>query len=235
MGDKKQGPLHSQVLGIVWISAGLLLVLGVAFFSLHRGGADPQTAAVTDSVSTILASKEDSVYRSRKKTVYYQKDKPNYGPRKTMEADTLSYSRQEPAYHRQPLSVELNTADTTTLMLLHGIGPTFASRIVRYRERLGGFVAKEQLLEVYGFTPELLGRIAPSLTVDADAVRRFSLDTIGLKQLLKHPYIEYYQARDLIRLRDRGQHFRSVDDLRAVPSMTDSTLRRLLPYLVFEP
>ncbi len=119
-------------------------------------------------------------------------------------------------------------------MLLSGIGPTFASRIVRYRERLGGFVAKEQLLEVYGFTPELFGRIAPYLTVDADDVRRFSLDTIGLKQLVKHPYIEYYQARDLIRLRDRGQHFRSEDDLRAVPSMTDSSLQRLLPYLVFD-
>ena len=234
MGDKKHGPLHSQVLGIVWISVGLLLVLGVAFFSLHRGGADTQTAVVSDSVSTVLASKEDSVYRSRKKSAYYQKDKPFYGPRKAVVTDTQSYTRQEPAYHRQPLSVELNTADTTTLMLLSGIGPTFASRIVRYRERLGGFVAKEQLLEVYGFTPELFGRIAPYLTVDADDVRRFSLDTIGLKQLVKHPYIEYYQARDLIRLRDRGQHFRSEDDLRALPSMTDSTLQRLLPYLVFD-
>ena len=235
MGDKKHGLLHSQVLGIVWISVGLLLVLGVAFFSLRKGGVEPQTDTVAESASTFLASKEDSVYRSRRKVVYYQKDKPYCDRRQQVVADTSRYNYQEPAYHRQPLSIELNTADTTTLMLLHGIGPTFANRIVRYRERLGGFVDEEQLLEVYGVTPNLLDHIASHLTVNADSVHRFSLDTIALKQLVKHPYIEYYQARDIVRLRDRGQHFRSVDDLRAVPSMSDSTLRRLLPYLVFEP
>ena len=119
-------------------------------------------------------------------------------------------------------------------MLLHGIGPTFASRIVRYRERLGGFVNKEQLLEVYGVTPELLEHIAPHITVDAGHVRRICLDTITLKQLIRHPYIEYYQARDIVRLRDHGTRFLSTDDLRAVPSMADSTLQRLLPYLVFD-
>jgi len=119
-------------------------------------------------------------------------------------------------------------------MLLHGIGPTFANRIVRYRNRLGGFVSKEQLLEVYGFTPELLDHIAPHLHIEADSLRRIPVNSIPLKQLVKHPYIEYYQARDIVNLRQRGVCFSSVDDLRAVPSMADSTLERLLPYLSFE-
>lgn len=119
-------------------------------------------------------------------------------------------------------------------MLLHGIGPTFASRIVRYRERLGGFVDKRQLLEVYGFTPDLLNHIAPSLTLDSSQVKRLPINTIGLKQLIRHPYIEYYQARDLVVLRNHGVLFQSLDDLRAIPSMADSTLQRLQPYLDFE-
>ena len=118
-------------------------------------------------------------------------------------------------------------------MLLHGIGPTFAKRIVRYRERLGGFFYKGQLMEVYGFTPELLDHIGPYITINADSVHRICLDTITLKQLIRQPYIEYYQARDIIRLRDRGIRFTSADDLRAVPSMADSTLQRLLPYIDF--
>ncbi len=118
-------------------------------------------------------------------------------------------------------------------MLLHGIGPVYASRIVRYRERLGGFVDEAQLLEVYGITPELVEHIAPHLDFNSDSVRKMPINTIPLKQLIKHPYIEYYQARDIVRLRDRGVRFHNADDLRAVPSMTDSTLQRLLPYLDF--
>lgn len=233
MNDKKQGPMRSQVLGIIWVSVGLLFLLGVAFFSSRWGAARPQPAAVADTDSVILTSQEDSVFRSRYKKHVYQYDKPKYYQRVSEAVDTIRYSHSEPPARRKPLVVELNTADTTTLMLLHGIGPTFAKRIVRYRERLGGFVDKGQLMEVYGFTPELLGHIEPYITINADSIRRICLDTITLKQLIRHPYIEYYQARDIIRLRDRGIRFTTVDDLRAVPSMADSTLQRLLPYIEF--
>ena len=59
------------------------------------------------------------------------------------------------------------------------------------------------------------------------------INSVELKQLIKHPYIEYYQARDIVRLRNKGVVFRTADDLRAVPSMADSTLERLLPYISF--
>lgn len=118
-------------------------------------------------------------------------------------------------------------------MLLHGIGPAYARRIVRYRERLGGFVDERQLLEVYGFTPELLDHIAPYIRVDTGAIVRMPVNSIPLKQLIKHPYIEYYQARDIIALREQGVRFHTADDLRAVPSIADSTLQHLLPYLDF--
>ena len=233
MNDKKQGPMRSQVLGIVWVSVGLLFLVMVAFFSSRRAGEKPQSDVDNDSVSEILVSREDSVFRSRYKGRVYQYDKTKYNQRVSTAADTIHYSHSEPLVRRQPLVVELNTADTTTLMLLHGIGPTFAKRIVRYRERLGGFFDKGQLMEVYGFTPELLDHIGPYITINADSIRRICLDTITLKQLIRHPYIEYYQARDIIRLRDRGIRFTSADDLRAVPSMADSTLQRLLPYIDF--
>ena len=147
--------------------------------------------------------------------------------------DSTFYSTVAPAPRKQPLVVELNSADTLTLQLLHGIGPAYARRIVRYRERLGGFVSTEQLLEVYGFTPELLEHIRPSLRLDSSAIERIPINSIELKQLARHPYVEYYQARDIVRLRSLGTLFHSADDLRAVPSMADSTLQRLLPYLDF--
>ena len=50
--------------------------------------------------------------------------------------------------------VELNTADTTILKKVPGIGSTFARRIMKYRELLGGFYDVSQLAEVYGIDEE---------------------------------------------------------------------------------
>lgn len=146
---------------------------------------------------------------------------------------TPLYSHTPPAPTRQPLTVELNSADTLTLQLLHGIGPAYARRIVAYRERLGGYTSTRQLLEVYGFTPALLDHIAPSLRLDTSTLTRLDINSAELKTLVRHPYMEYYLARDIVRLRSLGQRFRSADDLRAIPSMTDTTLAKLLPYLDF--
>lgn len=228
MGKKKHTPTHSQMLGIVWLSAALLIIAAVAFFSSRHTPEPAQNDTTSSLHETFLTQKEDSVYRSRRtnrpkqhNTTEIQQKEPSF------------YTHQPPVYKKQPLVVDLNTADTLTLQLLHGIGPAYARRIVRYRERLGGFIAYSQLLEVYGFTPELLEHIRPSLTLDTGAVRHIDINSVGLKQLARHPYVEYYQARDIIRLRNLGTRFTSPDDLRAIPSMTDSTLQRLLPYITF--
>lgn len=235
--------MHSQVVGIVWISVILLLVATLAIFLPKR-----MTHKVADNGNyttdtAVLTKIEDSVYRSRRKASKNEKSRMrndefiNSSSPTTLyplDKDSPSSSKNNfTSYKKQPLRVELNSADTTTLQLLHGIGPTYASRIVRYRERLGGFTDKEQLLEVYGFTPELLSHIAPYVTVDTLNINKIDINSIPLKQLIKHPYIEYYQARDIVNLRNRGVRFENAEDLKTVPSMADSTLKRLLPYIKF--
>lgn len=232
MSKGKRGPIHSQRIGIIWISACLLLIIGIGFFSSRHAG----TANENDSTEVAYFKKStnyrDSSYHNRynrrnNRRVYGKRDKnaPAF--------DSNMYRYTPVPVRRQQLVVELNSADTTTLQLLKGIGPAYARRIVRYRDRIGGFTNTAQLLEVYGFTPELLDYISPYLTIDTTNIRHIDINTIELKQLIKHPYIEYYQARDIVNLRNSGVVFRNADDLRAVPSMADSTLDRLLPYITF--
>lgn len=52
------------------------------------------------------------------------------------------------------LLIDLNRAAQWELEALPGIGPVLARRIVDYRERLGGFTSKEQLLGVTGIGPK---------------------------------------------------------------------------------
>ncbi|MBR1765457.1 MAG: helix-hairpin-helix domain-containing protein [Bacteroidales bacterium] len=182
-----------------------------------------------------MEKKEDSVYRSRRIS---SRPPATWGERKkSVKTENFHslYTTHEPTPTRKALVVDLNTADTTTLMLLHGIGPAFARRIVRYRDRLGGFTSADQLLEVYGFTPQLLGHIAPHLRIGDTSLVRMAVNSVGLKQFIRHPYVDYYFARDLVNLRANGVTFDSPDDLRAIPSCSDTMLRRLLPYLDFSP
>ena len=232
MGKKKRLLYKSQIIGIIWVSASLIIIVAIGIFSSHKGDINGRNDTVALESIKILSSKEDSAYNQRYKTRRHN-DIPTQKTNREYRTDSTMYSVQPPVSRRQLLVVELNTADTTTLQLLHGIGPAYARRIVRYRERLGGFTDITQLLEVYGFTPNLLNHIAPFLTLDTTAIRRFDINSIGLKQLKQHPYIEYYQARDIVNLRNKGVHFNNADDLRAVPSMADSTLERLLPYISF--
>lgn len=234
MGQKSNRPLNSQTLGIIWFSIGLLIIGGIAFFS-RPGTQKPAENDARDSFTgTILTQKEDSVYASRRRERNVLRNETEHRSQRFSHDTTRPLYTNAPAPQRkQPLSIELNSADTLTLQLLHGIGPAFARRIVRYRERLGGFVDTDQLLEVYGFTPELLAHIKPYITLDSTAITPIAINSIGLKELSRHPYIEYYQARDIVRLRGMGVVFVNEDDLRAVPSMADSTMRRLMPYIDF--
>lgn len=233
MGNKKRLLYKSQTVGIIWVSVSLIIIVAIGIFSSHHSDTPSPNDTIGSENIKKLAAKEDSVYKYR----YKQRRHNNITKHKTIkdyQIDSSMYRGQVPATRRQPLVIELNNADTTTLQLLHGIGPTYARRIVRYRDRLGGFINANQLLEVYGFTPELLAHIAPSLTIDTTAIRHIDINNIGLKQLIQHPYIEYYQARDIVNLRNKGVLFNTADDLRAVPSMADSTLERLLPYISFD-
>lgn len=130
--------------------------------------------------------------------------------------------------------IELNTADTTDLKELRGIGSGYAKRIVKYRERLGGFCKPEQLLEVYGFTPELYEKVAPNITIDGDEVRKINLNTATIDQLKRHPYLDYYQAKAIVNYRDKYGKFSTVNDLLKANLIYPETFEKIKPYLVVQ-
>ena len=51
-------------------------------------------------------------------------------------------------------TIDINTATEEELIELKGIGETLAKRIVKYRDKIGGFYSVEQLNEVYGIKTE---------------------------------------------------------------------------------
>ncbi len=59
------------------------------------------------------------------------------------------------------LTIDLNRADWPEIALIPGIGEKLARRIVQQRDRLGGFHAPEDLLDVPGIGPRKLAEVLP--------------------------------------------------------------------------
>ncbi|MCY1524619.1 comEA protein [compost metagenome] len=129
--------------------------------------------------------------------------------------------------------VNINLADTVELDRLKGIGPAFARRIVKYRERLGGFYNKEQLLEVYGMDSLKYTAMKMQLLIDTSAIRKIPLNTVSAEVLTKHPYLTYKLANALIRYREQHGNYRDMADLKKVLILDAKTIERLSPYLAF--
>jgi len=65
----------------------------------------------------------------------------------------------------EPVIVDLNTADQAALETLPGIGPELAARILAYRESIGAFVAKEQIMDVEGIGEKRYADMEQLITV----------------------------------------------------------------------
>ncbi len=128
-------------------------------------------------------------------------------------------------------SIELSTADSVLLMNLKGIGPVFASRIVRYREKLGGFYALDQLKEIWGFTDSLTESLLPFVTLENRIPNRYiHLNTDSFAVLAAHPYIKGKIAGMICRY--RKQHpFSEIEELKQLPLVNDENFRKIAPYL----
>lgn len=131
------------------------------------------------------------------------------------------------------LVVELNEADSVQLVVLNGIGPVLSSRILKYRNKLGGFVLIDQLKEVYGFTPESFDMVKDQLTVDAELVKKVAINAIKEDELKQHPYFRNPLASMVINYRDQHGPFEKPEDLKNVELITDSVYRKIIPYIAF--
>ena len=140
----------------------------------------------------------------------------------------------ESRWDHGPQAIELNGADSLSLLPLPGIGPVYASRILKYRDLLGGYLRADQLLEVYGMDSTRYVPLVPLVRVDPSGIRPLQLNAIGFRDLLRHPYLEFEDVRALLNYRDRRGAIAGPHEIREHALLADSCLKRVQPYLRFD-
>ena len=141
-----------------------------------------------------------------------------------------AYKSNRPVYSLQPF--DINTADTSQLKKIRGIGDKLSERIVKFRDKLGGFSHSGQLSEVYGLSPEVIDSLHKYTFIQPTyAPRQLMLNTATLDELRAHPYVGFNLARLIVAYRTQHGAFRTTEELKNIKLINEETYLKLKPYL----
>ena len=132
---------------------------------------------------------------------------PEVARKPTMKTDTEQKSGQEetakPKDKKTIPIVDLNTADSLALVELPQIGAYTAVRIIEFRDKLGGFVDKEQLRDVKGMDDARFATIQPYIIIGEAEIRKIDINRADFKTLVHHPYLSYEQVKRIFNQREK--------------------------------
>jgi DNA uptake protein ComE-like DNA-binding protein len=128
--------------------------------------------------------------------------------------------------------VEINSADSLSIVFLKGIGPGFTKRIIKYRSMLGGFHSMNQLKEVYGMTDSLFLVLTSQIQLNTNTVIKIPINAIDFNSLRKHPYFNFQKAQAIINYRSKHGKL-NEEDFRGLNLFSDEKLSLILPYLSY--
>jgi competence ComEA-like helix-hairpin-helix protein len=199
---------RGESLGLVGISLFILVIPWL------RGLLTPQFVPVESTDPALLAS----IHDLRQKEVAWRSG--------GWKGDSLRIVKLRPGQR-----LELNRADTLELRRIRGIGAATSRRIVDYRQRLGGFLRTEQLLEVYGMDSLTYEVVLKYLTLDTGFVKPLDVNGLDLEGLADHPYVGWNLAKKIVAYRrQHGPYTKGVDVL-GILALDSLDRYRLAPYL----
>lgn len=129
------------------------------------------------------------------------------------------------------LKFEINSSDTNDLMKLPGIGHVIAQRIIKYRNKLGGFYDINQLKEVYGLSLETFNKIKQYITVDESKIKKININFADFKKIISHPYFDKNTTVAILNYRKKNGLFSSTEQLEKQKILTKKQFEKIKKYI----
>ncbi len=153
---------------------------------------------------------------------------PVFNPQDTVKK--TSNSKQLENLNRIPFA----EADSVILQIVPGIGQSTASRIIKFRENLGGLHSKTQLSEVYGLKPETINAIWEYFDFTPGIFRMVKINQVEADELAKHPYFSYAEAKVLVAYKKQHGSYQNPDDFLKIRIFKQEWIDKVSPYLDFQ-
>jgi competence ComEA-like helix-hairpin-helix protein len=138
--------------------------------------------------------------------------------------------------NRKPLKPQdINTATSKDLQQINGIGEALSARIIKYRDKLGGFYFKDQLGEVYGLSPQVVKRVNQYFKIlSKPKIKKININEATFKQVLHLPYIDYELTKKIFNYRDEFAEIQSLEELKKIEGFPLDKYDRIILYLSTE-
>lgn len=145
--------------------------------------------------------------------------------------EPTSYVVEKEEVLEEIVFLDINSADSISLLKLRGIGPFYSGKIISYRNELGGYVSPDQLLEIWKFDSIKLQTIKDNIWVDTSYVFQLKINSDSINVLRKHPYIDWNHANAIINYRMQHGQFLNKEGLKEIVIFNDSLFSKLYPYI----
>ena len=192
-GERQALTLLLSLIAMAWIA-----IIGTDFYRSQFQTVPLVNTGIKQDSSQIYSNKTPSNSIRKEKESHSNETKiPSEGKSKRIRRESKPHFPSYPKAEKWPQGtvVELNSADTTALKMVPGIGSVFAKRIIKYRDLLGGFYSVEQLGEVYGIDEDRYEAMKSWFSVDPSVISHLFVNQLSAKKLASHPYVSYKQAR----------------------------------------
>ena len=131
------------------------------------------------------------------------------------------------------LPIDINSADSATLVSLNGIGPKSAVHILRYRQLLGGYYSKTQISELEVVTEENFQKILPQIYCDSAKIKKIFINFARSKELEVHPYVSNQMLKRIINYRELKGGWSTIEEMIETNILSTEEAAMLAPYLDF--
>jgi DNA uptake protein ComE-like DNA-binding protein len=139
---------------------------------------------------------------------------PDWVNHKKDSKEYKDFSNSAFAKKEKIVKIDINQATKEDLIKIYGIGEAISIRILTQKEKLGGFVAMEQLNDVWGLSPEVITNLNTHFAIaKLPNLNKIDINNASLKELSQFFYFKYDLARQIVKYRSMNGNFENIEDL----------------------
>lgn len=130
--------------------------------------------------------------------------------------------------------IDINLATQEDLKRIYGIGDGLSERILKEKEKFGGFVSMDQMNDIWGLSPEVIEKLTTSFSVKSiPEVKRIRVNDAPLKELMQFPYFRYSLAKAIVTYRSMNGKISNAEDLTKISGFPVDKVKIIALYLEF--
>ena len=129
--------------------------------------------------------------------------------------------------------IDINQATQENLEKVYMIGPAIAERILKEKEKYGGFVAMEQMADIWGLSIEVIENLNKSFKVfKQPEIKKIDINNASIKELMQFPMFRYNLAKNIITYRTMNGDIK-IEDLTKIKDFPVDKVKIIALYLKF--